>query len=332
MDIQSRYYKKINHKNITFTAEEDQVILNMYNKIPLTNFERKIIKVKGSFAVKKRLEILLKLKGEELDKSFNISSCLSSSISSIHNNSNLMKLDEMFDYQISKTKENSCQISKKIKINNYRKSSKVISSKTLPISECINSETPNITNKKLIEKEIKIIENKKETQSMHSYLPCMDAEFNADISNSVISFYENTSKTDINRNTSNLIFEKDRTMELKEEKDKFNINNISNDEAILPIHQNFDTSPNLCYKQPMMSNTNANFNNNDFSLELPKESIESFEHSFYDAFNSNGKNDFFIDVNENLDFDEVLNKYSNSNISELVEKNKSLEQILNQVH
>lgn len=327
IDLQTRYYKKINHKNIAFTAEEDQVIMNMYNKVPLTNMERKIIKIKGSFAVKKRLEILLKLKGEEMDKSFNLSSCLSSSYSSVHN-SNLMKIDEIVEsgkqrgennkeicFQAEKIEYKNTKTPAKLKGKSCRASNKGKSSQN--IGNPIKSHSSNLENLLESQNEKKQNENT-EIQSFHSYLPSMDAEFNADISNPSISNYnDDMYRQEIKQeNNNNLIFEKD--IKMTSDKDK-------------SCYTNYSPSAYANLAAPLINhNTNMLFSADNFN----KESTDSFETSFYDVFNNNSqnKNDFFYEFNDELDLDQVLNQYTSSNIVDLVQKNKSLESILNQVH
>lgn len=72
-EIQSRYFKKINPQIVVFTPEEDRIILNLYNNRILNEFDRIILSKKGAVSVRKRLELLLKLKGDsEIDSSFNI--------------------------------------------------------------------------------------------------------------------------------------------------------------------------------------------------------------------------------------------------------------------
>lgn len=81
-EIEARYYKKIKHLKIQFTPEEDAVILKLYRNRQLPSFEDlKIIKGKSADQIKKRIESLLSSTGEEMDKSFNASSIISSSFS-----------------------------------------------------------------------------------------------------------------------------------------------------------------------------------------------------------------------------------------------------------
>lgn len=80
-DIESRYYKKFKHLKIGFTSEEDAVILRLYRNRKLPIEDLLIIKRKRADEIKKRLETLLSSTGEEINKSFNASSILSSSFS-----------------------------------------------------------------------------------------------------------------------------------------------------------------------------------------------------------------------------------------------------------
>lgn len=103
-DLIHRYYKKINPASLVFTPMEDELILQLYNNRELnsnedcsnTNNSKFTIKVsvlnkiksdyeslklnllknKSMSAISKRLEYLLKTRGEELDKSFDMASFL----------------------------------------------------------------------------------------------------------------------------------------------------------------------------------------------------------------------------------------------------------------
>lgn len=117
-DLIHRYYKKLNPSSLVFTPEEDELILQLYHNRELhlnqmnfsiyeNDFQNKglfnikkgyssssidqvskinLLKTKAVTAIQKRLEFLLKHSGEEIDKSFNISSIFSSSMSSSNNN------------------------------------------------------------------------------------------------------------------------------------------------------------------------------------------------------------------------------------------------------
>jgi hypothetical protein len=335
IDIQTRYYKKINHKNINFSAEEDQVILKLYKKLPLTNTERKIIKIKGAFSIKKRLEILLKLKGEELDKSFNISSCLSSSISSVHN-SNALKMDEEQDI-IQPFKIKSDFTNSNIFQNNTNQSS--ISKDTSQVTAERNSIKFNQTKqeKKKDEKEIlnKSANNTNKAKNT-SYLAggqlFQNASLNSNLKSS--SKYNNLSNDIIRMNQMH-----DNIYELDDHEKSIHTlsiidqeNNISSKTLNNSNHDSF--------------NNNIYSSNNKDTLRTPNdyesfnnrfnEPEDNFENSFNGVFNMNNsniiKNEFFYDFNTDLNFDQVLNQYSNTNIEELVEKNKNLEQVLNEIH
>lgn len=80
-EIEARYYKKIKHLKLGFTPEEDAIILKLYRNRQLSFEELRLIKGKGADEIKKRIESLLSTVGEEIDKSFNASSILSSSFS-----------------------------------------------------------------------------------------------------------------------------------------------------------------------------------------------------------------------------------------------------------
>ncbi len=72
-ELKCRYYSKICHKIYSFTPEEDNLIMNLYRNLPISNEDMNTLKNKGSSQIRKRLELLLKLKGENLNKS-NLSS------------------------------------------------------------------------------------------------------------------------------------------------------------------------------------------------------------------------------------------------------------------
>lgn len=67
-ELKCRYYSKICYKIYSFTPEEDNLIMNLYRNLPISTEELNALKNKGSSQVRKRLELLLKLKGENLNK------------------------------------------------------------------------------------------------------------------------------------------------------------------------------------------------------------------------------------------------------------------------
>lgn len=97
-DIMNRYYKRFN-KCLIYTLEEDNFLLQLYDKKDLNHSKISIIqkndlfkeyvnlKAKSKNSLLNRIEFLVKRRGDEFDKSFNISSMLSSFDSSNLNNS-----------------------------------------------------------------------------------------------------------------------------------------------------------------------------------------------------------------------------------------------------
>lgn len=77
IDIKARYFRKISPKCIGFTAEEDSLILNLYYNTFICDATHKIILSKGIISIRRRLETLLKMKGEEISRNFDIISILS---------------------------------------------------------------------------------------------------------------------------------------------------------------------------------------------------------------------------------------------------------------
>lgn len=113
-EIQSRYFKKINPQIVVFTPEEDRIILKMYYTQCLESHDKAILCKKGAISVKKRLELLLKLRGEEgLDSNFNISDFLPCSFTMNNPNlhvsggieqvNNRQKKDDMTEFSIGVT-------------------------------------------------------------------------------------------------------------------------------------------------------------------------------------------------------------------------------------
>ena len=77
-DLKTRYYGKICHSNYNFSPEEDLVILSLFKSQPVSKESLNILKNKEASQIKKRLELLLKLRGEDLSSNINISSLISS--------------------------------------------------------------------------------------------------------------------------------------------------------------------------------------------------------------------------------------------------------------
>jgi len=67
-ELKCRYYSKICYKIYSFTPEEDNLIMNLYRNLPISTDDMNNLKSKGSSQIRKRLELLLKLKGENLNK------------------------------------------------------------------------------------------------------------------------------------------------------------------------------------------------------------------------------------------------------------------------
>lgn len=76
-DIRARYFKKINPKYVGFTPEEDSIILNLYYNKIICDATHNLILLKGLLSIRRRLETLLKMRGEEMNKNFDIISILS---------------------------------------------------------------------------------------------------------------------------------------------------------------------------------------------------------------------------------------------------------------
>lgn len=77
-DLKTRYYGKICHSNYNFSPEEDLVILSLFKSQPVSKESLNMLKNKESSQIKRRLELLLKLRGEDLSSNINISSLISS--------------------------------------------------------------------------------------------------------------------------------------------------------------------------------------------------------------------------------------------------------------
>lgn len=80
-EIKQRYYKiikKINRHYINFTPEEDEQILLMYNNSFVNNITHNIILEKGILSIRRRLKLLLELKGKILSPEFDISALIPS--------------------------------------------------------------------------------------------------------------------------------------------------------------------------------------------------------------------------------------------------------------
>lgn len=75
-DIRVRYYKNVVHNCINFDPEEDTEILKMYYNSEISSTSQKLIMLKGIENVKRRLQLLLKNKGEELQSNFDINSLI----------------------------------------------------------------------------------------------------------------------------------------------------------------------------------------------------------------------------------------------------------------
>lgn len=75
-ELKQRYYKKINRHCINFSPDEDEQILHMYYNSFINSMCHKIILAKGFACVRRRLELLLKLKGENVAHGFDIASLI----------------------------------------------------------------------------------------------------------------------------------------------------------------------------------------------------------------------------------------------------------------
>lgn len=92
-DIEARYYKKIKHLKLGFSAEEDEILLKLYRTRQISYDEMHALRGKGHIEINRRIEYLLSSNGEQMNKSFNASSILSSSCSSTANLDNNWKMD-----------------------------------------------------------------------------------------------------------------------------------------------------------------------------------------------------------------------------------------------
>lgn len=105
-EIQSRYFKKINPQIITFTNDEDKIILSMYQNRKIDELDKIILNKKGAISVKRRLELLLKLRGEDIDDLFNIHDYLPSvsySYEHTHDNSSNRRTEDDLSVAVSNT-------------------------------------------------------------------------------------------------------------------------------------------------------------------------------------------------------------------------------------
>lgn len=103
-DIEARYYKKIKHLKLGFTIEEDEAVLKLYRTRQLSLEEIQTLRGKGHIEIKRRIESLLNSKGEQMNKSFNASSILSSSCSSTANLDSNYRMDVEDDGYIPQIK------------------------------------------------------------------------------------------------------------------------------------------------------------------------------------------------------------------------------------
>lgn len=86
-------------------------------------------------------------------------------------------------------------------------------------------------------------------------------------------------------------------------------------------------------KEAVEINYNLQQDLNDSNIQrIDEDPEDSFEASFYSAFKIQSNNNY-IELNEHDDFNKALNEYSNnSKFSNLIQKSKSLAQILNKLH
>lgn len=136
-ELSNRYFKKISPQSMIFTKEEDNSIISIYeNYLKKTKIETDYsdLKKKGPVATKRRLEVLLKLKGKSIDHGFDIYNYIPSSICSNfnYNNSylykNLGKISDMnipsYKSRLNVVKPIDYEITDNKKINDVENSNK----------------------------------------------------------------------------------------------------------------------------------------------------------------------------------------------------------------
>lgn len=77
MDLAIRYYKKIKHKKLNFSEEEDRLIKKLYHNQALNIDELETLQKKDPGSINHRLKSLLQDQDEEIRYDFNVSSTLS---------------------------------------------------------------------------------------------------------------------------------------------------------------------------------------------------------------------------------------------------------------
>lgn len=89
-EIRSRYYKNSMQHCINFGPDEDAEILKMYYNSELNSIAQRIVLLKGTENVRRRLQLLLKNKGEEFHHNFDINSLIPMKLECIYKNDTLI--------------------------------------------------------------------------------------------------------------------------------------------------------------------------------------------------------------------------------------------------
>lgn len=282
-EIQQRFYKKINPDKIHFSNKEDEALIRLYENKPLTNEEKRALKRKGNYALKKRLDLLLKLKGEERNKSLNLSSYFSSLSNTINDNS------------LELSKNHSGYSLKEVTVKEENKKRKQI--KTVEEGKKIYK-TDNLNNTK--------------------------------ISNFTFRDQECSNSNILNENTEKLFIDNSlfKPQQFNKNFDNFNnIDRLNNENDFNLENNNFNENTFMDIDDKPL------FPLDDLCLIEPNKD-EEFEKSFNDVFNASSavKTDFYLDFKNDLDFDQLLNEYSDPILNDFLQKKKNLEAILSKIH
>jgi hypothetical protein len=337
-DIKERFYKIINLNLVSFTNEEDHCLINIYKKKnkSLTQDEIQLIKSKGIYAVRRRINLLLKLRGIEFDESIH---SLNSSYFNSNNTNETISKEKIYEEKIIIDYPENFQINNKSLSNlSYQ-----VKKEKNDINNIFNIHDFHENSENILEN-INNIEHNENNNHKYNHNISQMFQINYDIHNSNI---ENMIKKNFNSEDSH-------QQEVKKQSLHQNVSDINFKNSNLhkePNHQqslflnnktriSHDTSNILLEKLTTESENKKFFNlnideDNLFSTKLKYEIYdESFDknaNSFFTINNQNidkGSNENMNKSNNENEFYNLISKFSDNTLTILVDKKKNLEEIL----
>lgn len=343
-DIKERFYKIINLNLVSFTNEEDNCLIKIYKKKNknLTQDESQLIKTKGIYAVRRRINLLLKLRGIEFDESIH---SLNSSYFNSNNTNETISKEKIYEEKIIIDYPENFQINNK-SLSNL---SFQVKKERNDINNIFNLYDFH-ENSGNIKENINNIENK-ENDNNHNYNHNVSLMFqiNYDIHNSNV---ENIMNKHIN-------YKNSYTQEIKKQSLHQNASsdiNLIQKNSNLHKEQNHQQQSLFLHNKTKISHDTSNIllekltteseNKKFFNLNIDEDNLFStkLKYELYDeCFDKNinpfpsiinnqnihkGSNENMNKSHNENDFYNLISKFSDNTLTILVDKKKNLEEIL----